>query len=150
MLITLKELLVCLDEQHARIEQTIADLPPEALNWAPASGMNSIAVLAAHTAGAERYWVRVAAGDEAVVRDRDAEFATDRVDAAQLLDQLAEALAQSHALISRLTPLDLEQVRVAPRDGRRVTAAWALLHTLEHTALHLGHMQVTRDFWEQQ
>jgi hypothetical protein len=28
--------------------------------------------------------------------------------------------------------------------------AWSLLHALEHTALHLGHMQLTRQLWEQQ
>ena len=27
--------------------------------------------------------------------------------------------------------------------------AWALLHALEHTAIHLGHMQIMRQLWEQ-
>jgi ankyrin repeat protein len=27
--------------------------------------------------------------------------------------------------------------------------AWCLAHALEHTALHLGHMQITRQLWEQ-
>jgi hypothetical protein len=27
--------------------------------------------------------------------------------------------------------------------------AWALLHALEHTTLHLGQIQLTRQLWEQ-
>jgi hypothetical protein len=26
---------------------------------------------------------------------------------------------------------------------------WALCHILKHTALHLGHLQITRQLWEQ-
>ncbi len=40
--------------------------------------------------------------------------------------------------------------RTDPRDGREYTVAWALFHALEHTALHLGQMQLTRQLWEQQ
>lgn len=29
------------------------------------------------------------------------------------------------------------------------TVAWRLAHALEHTALHLGHMEITRQLWEQ-
>jgi len=28
--------------------------------------------------------------------------------------------------------------------------AWALLHALDHTAQHLGHMQITRQLWDQE
>jgi hypothetical protein len=26
---------------------------------------------------------------------------------------------------------------------------WALLHALEHTAIHLGHIQITQQLWDQ-
>ena len=44
---------------------------------------------------------------------------------------------------------DLEATRVSPRDGRTFTVVWCLAHALEHTALHLGHIQVTRQLWDQ-
>jgi len=27
--------------------------------------------------------------------------------------------------------------------------AWALAHALEHTALHLGHIQIGRELWQE-
>jgi hypothetical protein len=30
-----------------------------------------------------------------------------------------------------------------------MTVAWAVLHAVDHTALHLGHIQITRQLWEQ-
>ena len=33
-------------------------------------------------------------------------------------------------------------------DAREFTVAWCLLHALEHSAVHLGHMQIVRQLWE--
>jgi hypothetical protein len=29
-----------------------------------------------------------------------------------------------------------------------ITAGWALNHALAHTALHIGHAQITRQLWD--
>jgi len=29
-----------------------------------------------------------------------------------------------------------------------VGVAWAILHALEHTGIHLGHIQVTQQLWQ--
>ncbi len=47
---------------YKAIETAVADLPAEALDWKPATDMNSVAVLLTHTAGALRYWVGDVAG----------------------------------------------------------------------------------------
>ena len=44
-----------LEELHRDMHQTLDQLPPEALDWNPGPEMNSLAVLASYTAGAERY-----------------------------------------------------------------------------------------------
>ena len=44
-----------------------------------------------------------------------------------------------------LTAADLDSTRQA-RD-RMVPMRWAILHAIEHTALHLGHMQITYQLW---
>ena len=31
--------------------------------------------------------------------------------------------------------------------GRIVPVRWAILHVIDHTALHLGHMQITYQLW---
>jgi hypothetical protein len=30
---------------------------------------------------------------------------------------------------------------------RQVTVRWSILHVIEHTAQHVGHMQLTRQLW---
>jgi len=45
---------------------------------------------------------------------------------------------------------NLQQIRNSPRDDRKFTVGRALAHALQHTALHLGHAQVTRQLGEQQ
>jgi hypothetical protein len=67
--------------------------------------------------------------------------------------ELVQRLSENEDFIQKtLEPLtlpDLEQPRTSPRNGRSITAGWALCHVLKHTALHLGHMQITRQLWEQ-
>ena len=148
MLTTFKEYAKLLENLHTGIRQTLVDLPPEALDWKAGPGMNSLGVLAAHTAGAERYWIGTVAGGDLLARNRDAEFETGGVGVDMLQAWLDEALAHSKLTLAQLTPLHLDEIRIAPRDEREVTVAWALLHALEHTALHLGHMQLTRQLWD--
>lgn len=148
MLTTFKEYVKLLETLHNGIRQTLVDLPPEALDWKAGPDMNSLGVLATHLAGSERYWIGTVAGEDPLPRNRDAEFETGGVGVDMLLALLDEALANSKLTLAQLTPLHLDENRGAPRDEREVTVAWALLHALEHTALHLGHMQLTRQLWD--
>jgi hypothetical protein len=43
----------------------------------------------------------------------------------------------------------VDEVRVSPRDGKQVTVGWALLHPLQHTGQHVGHIQVLVQQWKQ-
>ena len=149
MLAVFTEIATLLEKSHNSIKAAIKGLPPEALEWTPAPGANSMGVLVTHVVGAERYWVSTVAGGGSFERDREAEFSTRDVTAEQLMVLLDEVLAESRATLAQLTPLHLEQVYTAPRDNRQVTVAWALLHALEHTALHAGHIESTRDVWDQ-
>jgi hypothetical protein len=110
--------------------------------------MNSLAVLAAHVAGSEQYWVGEVAGGDPAHRDRPAEFRTQGVDGSALVAGLDAALAHSQATLEKLTLPDLEALRQAGDRGE-VTVAWALFHNLEHIGIHLGQMQLTRQLWEQ-
>jgi uncharacterized damage-inducible protein DinB len=136
------------NEVHADIAKAIDNLPVEALNWIPGYEMNPISVLVVHLAGAERYWVGVAL-NEPPVRDRDAEFKARGLNVGELKAVIRsedEFVRESLAVIS-LT--DLEAARLSPRNGKSFTVGWSLAHALEHTALHSGHIQLTRQLWEQ-
>lgn len=139
-----------LEDLHRDLNRAVDGLPAEALNWSPRAEMNSIAVLAAHSAGSERYWIGDVIARDDSRRDRAAEFRMRASGAAELVARLDAAFAYSRSVVEQLTVSDLDEKRIAPRDRREVTVAWALLHALEHIAVHLGHMQVVHDLWEAQ
>jgi uncharacterized damage-inducible protein DinB len=139
-----------LEGLHDDITQAIDGLPREALDWVPGPDINSLAVLVAHVVGSQRYWIGdVVAGDPSN-RDRDAEFRTQGVDAATLKKRLADTLAHSRAVLESLALEDLTEARVSARVDHKITVGWALAHALEHTAIHVGHIQIVRQWWEQQ
>ena len=134
---------------HEDIEKAIAGLQPEALDWSPGPEMNSITVLVVHLAGAERYWIGdVVCGDPSN-RGREAEFRAQGLGGQALQARLADGLAYAANALESLTLSDLGKEKTTNRDGRTFSVAWALLHALEHTAIHLGQVQLTRQLWEQ-
>jgi uncharacterized damage-inducible protein DinB len=138
-----------LQKLHAEIEQLIGDLPQAALDWMPGEGMNSLAVMAFHVAGAERYWIGDVIAGEPSGRDRGAEFHITGLDARVLQERLSSSLAHSRVVLEGLSLQELHDMRVT-HDGRQFSVGWVLNHALEHIAIHVGHMQVTRQFWEQE
>lgn len=134
---------------HDAMDQTLAGLPPEALAWSPGAEMNSLAVLAVHVAGAERYLIGEVVGGEPSGRVRATEFATTGGEADALRAGLAAALAHSQAVLARLDPDDLGRTSHSPQHQQTYTVAYALLRALDHMAEHVGHMQMARQLWEQ-
>ena len=149
MLPMLQAYMERLETLHEEIWRAIADLPPEALDWTPGPGMNSLAVLVTHTAGAERYWIGDVAGEDRSGRVREAEFETRSRGVDTLATLLTDTLIHSRGVLRRLTVEDLDARRLSVRDGDEYSVAWCLAHALEHTGLHLGHIQVTRQLWDQ-
>ncbi len=135
---------------HSTVESIIDELPQAALSWTPGLDMNSPCVLIVHLAGAEQYWIGNVVGRDPSERDRDAEFQVQGLNAEALKVRLGKTLTHSREVLTTLTLEDLEKKRVSPRDGREFTVGWALTHALEHTALHVGHLQITQQWWKQQ
>uniref|UniRef100_UPI0035ADAA00 DinB family protein n=1 Tax=Promineifilum sp. TaxID=2664178 RepID=UPI0035ADAA00 len=134
---------------YKAIEAAVAGLPAAALDWKPGPEMNSIAVILAHTAGAWRYWVGDVAGGQPSGRVRADEFETRDVDAAEMLGRLRAALDTGREVLAALDPATLGETRTAGMFDEQRTVGWALLHALEHTALHAGHIQLTRQLWDE-
>ena len=134
---------------HSDIITVLDRLPQQALDWKPGERMNSIAVLVVHAAGAERYWI----GDMTVrgssVRVRDVEFQTTGLDHAALHSLLEQASADAESALAQLTIEELSAERRSPNHEGSFTVGWCLLHALEHTATHVGHLQLMGDMWEQ-
>jgi uncharacterized damage-inducible protein DinB len=135
---------------RGQVGALVAGLPAEALNWRPLEGIeehatNSLAVLATHVAGAEHFWISEVVGRRPPTRDRDAEFVTTATDAHDLIQRLESVGTGTQAVFSSMAGTDLEGTREAR--GRIIPVRWCILHVIDHTSLHLGHMQLTYQLW---
>ena len=139
----------------ADMRQTIAEFPPDALNWKPAGeDTNSVAVLTTHSLHSTRSWLCTALGEQLPDRDRDAEFRVAEDDRDALLALFDEISAHCTALFDSPREIDWAAIRRThtrpdASDAIQVPAAWALLHGIEHLREHLGQMQLTRQLWDQ-
>lgn len=134
---------------HKEANEVIEGLPAEALDWSPGPEMNSITVLVVHMAASQRYWIGDVAMQEPSGRVRSDEFVTEGLTSEGLQQRLAAAMAYTRQAIGRLTLEDLGAMRPSPAGDEEYSVANALLHSLEHTAQHVGHLQMTRQLWEQ-
>lgn len=139
-----------IDDLCGQINDLLTGLPPEALNWRPIEGTddhatNSLAVLATHVAGAIHFWIAEVVGGQPPTRDREAEFRVEASSASELCEMLAKAGAEAREVFAALEPADLAGVREIK--GRTVPVRWGIIHVIDHTALHLGHMQLTYQLW---
>jgi uncharacterized damage-inducible protein DinB len=150
MLPELESYLHMIGDLRGQVRDLIADLPAEALDWRPLEELdehatNSLAVLATHIAGAEHFWISEVVGGCPPTRDRDAEFATTGSDASRLIQRLETVGVETQSVFSTLIATDLDGTREAR--GRTIPVRWGILHVIDHTALHLGHMQLTYQLW---
>jgi uncharacterized damage-inducible protein DinB len=139
-----------LDDLRGQISGLVAGLSVEGLNWRPLQGTgdhatNSLAVLAAHSAGAEHFWIAEVVGGRPATRDREAEFSTLAASWAEVIRLLENTALETKEVFLTLKDTDLEDTRQTA--GRTVPVRWCLLHVIDHTSLHLGHMQVTFQLW---
>jgi uncharacterized damage-inducible protein DinB len=132
-----------------RMDGIFSELPVEALDWTPDPAMNSITVLVVHVTGALRYWLGELLGGEDAHRDRETEFSAYGLSKTQLHTLLNETQAQISRVLEKIAPDDLASKHYSSIHKDYFTGAFALAHVVEHTALHVGHMEITKELWEQ-
>lgn len=136
---------------------SLEGIPAEALNtWKPdaardgSHAMNTFAVLATHTLGAAENWTLIITGARPATRDRDAEFHA-RTTLADLRTRRDAWLANLHTQLGTMTEADFA-APIPPALVRSDYAGWTVLdgmiHAVDHTALHLGHVQIQRQLWD--
>lgn len=135
-----------LEDLHDQVKVLVGKISPANLDWQPfkvdgEQTSNSMAMLVTHICGAEHFWVGEVIGELPPTRNRDSEFATKNTSQTELFHLLQQTSKESRAILAALTPHQLEGYRVV--DDRQVSVRWAVLHVIDHTALHLGHMQMT-------
>jgi uncharacterized damage-inducible protein DinB len=138
-----------LQARHRELLTALEELPPEAYDWKPAPEMNSMAVLIFHLTGGERYWIGDVVKGEDSHRDRDAEFKVSGLTREALKQRVNDLEAYEKSVLDEMKMEQLEEERMSPRHQKTYSVAWGLMHALEHTAEHVGHIHVMKDLWKQ-
>lgn len=126
--------------------EALDPLPAAAFSWRPPSPeANSLAAICVHAITSAEWWVLSCVGDGPLARDRDAEFAA-ATSWAELRTRFAGFLDRAETL---LAPMSSEQLAALSRHpaGDRMNRR-CLAHTVEHLGLHLGHVEITSDWWK--
>jgi hypothetical protein len=58
---------------------------------------------------------------------------------------LEKTARETRDVLFTLSEMDLDGTRQV--EGHTVPVRWCILHVIDHTALHLGHMQITYQLW---
>ncbi|MEM7331333.1 MAG: DinB family protein [Chloroflexota bacterium] len=133
---------------HQDLLNVLDALPEHAIDWVPGEGMNSTAVLIAHVAGASRYWVGdMALGDDSQ-RIRQDEFDSVGHSKALLKTKLDDSMAYIQQGLTKISLTDLDRMVERPHTDQVFSVGWCLLHALEHTTEHVGHLQILQQLWD--
>ena len=118
-------------------------LDAEQIRWRPAPSANSLGVIVVHLGYAERLWIRaIFAGEPMDMEWRRHMFdLPDGWEYDEIVAFYKEETARVDAVLDRAASFDLPSAG----DLRPTTLCWAVLHLIEETARHAGHMDITRE-----
>ncbi|MGH2630310.1 MAG: DinB family protein [Actinomycetota bacterium] len=142
-----------LADSLAELRKAVAGCSADELNRRPVDDdTNPLAVLATHAMHSTRSWLSLATGAPLPERDRPAEFRAVVDDPDAFIGWLDAIGDECRSLLQGGATYDPGASASAPwstvGSDEPVTAAWALLHALEHLREHVGHAQLTRQVLE--
>ncbi len=151
----LSGILQWMDFAHRNMIEVIADLPDDALTWHPADAMSSLAGIICHTMYCETYAIRRAAGEEVTYdgeyddAERDNATWQNEEDREQLIARIADSDAVMKRILPIMTVAGMERRFPAWGADSLASGGELIAKAAIHTGMHWGHMQMTRQLWEQ-
>ncbi len=128
-----------------RLRKEIDAFPDDATLWKTAPGIaNSAGNLALHLEGNLRDFVGRVLGGIAYTRQRDLEFSSTGVPAAELSARVAELAAQIPDVVAALPTATLEAEYPMQVLGKPMPAHQFLIHLTGHLNYHLGQINYAR------
>lgn len=131
---------------------SIGGLDEVQLNWRPpAPDSNSCYVIATHVLGNLEAWVLGIACGQPIERDRPAEFAAAGPTVAPIAARARKLAGEFERALGELRVEALDEQRQPPKTLWGVgtpeprSTREALMETIEHAAVHIGQIQITRD-----
>ena len=126
--------------------EALDPLPAEAFQWTPpAHEANNLAAICTHAIGSAEWWTLSCIGDASLERERDADFAA-TLPWSALRERFIAWLAQVETLVAPMTTEQFQAISRHPAGDRMNRRC--LTHTIEHLGLHLGHVELTIDWWK--
>jgi hypothetical protein len=127
--------------------EALDPLPPEAFIWTPpAPGTNSLAAICSHAISSAEWWTLSCVGDGPLERDRDAEFTAAGQPWSALRPRFNAWLASVATLLDTMRPMDFQGISRHPAGDRMNRRCFT--HVVEHLGLHLGHVEITIDWYK--
>jgi Protein of unknown function (DUF664) len=145
------QLVGWLDLQRAVVRFKCEGLSDEDARRAvlPASPLMTVAGLVSHLRWTEHCWFEVAFSDRGMAENpqfgevEDADFVVDGVPLARLLDDYERQCEASNVVVAAASLDDLGRNQGFPSGS--ASLRWMLLHMLEETGRHLGHLDAIRE-----
>jgi uncharacterized damage-inducible protein DinB len=121
----------------------LEDLDDDQLRWRPAPSANSMGQIVVHLGYAERLWLRaVVAGEDMDMTWRAEMFTLPPEWSVEDVVRFYRAeTAATDAILDAADSFDQPSMGTL----RTTTLRWAVVHLIEETARHLGHMDITRE-----
>lgn len=136
-----------LEDLHAEILALLEAVGSEGMNWTPEiNDVNSVYAIANHTILSQYWWIQENLNQEKIERNRPAEFTARADDLNSLRNLYKEIETLTRSVLENVPQQEIQAFREVKQ--RQVTVEWIVLHVIEHTALHLGHMQLMKQIWE--
>jgi len=130
----------------------LVDLPEAVLNQTVlVPEGNTLFAVATHLVGAGEFWVLALAGGRHIVREREAEFRACGT-YADLEVRYSRWMADLRDALTKFSNDGWTRTVAPPPEftgslgAETMTRRACVLHAVEHSALHLGHIQLTRSF----
>jgi uncharacterized damage-inducible protein DinB len=138
-------------EVYAHLDRSIEGLTDGELNWDPSEHSNPIGVLLTHISGAESYWIHKIVGGIEVERVRAEEFLPKVNSTPEVMERIQEVREVTRTVLSELENSNLSQPRSFWSNSQEreleTTVHWAIMHFIEHTALHVGQIFYARKLY---
>ena len=131
-----------LSDTFGQARRILAAAGPDQLNRKPGADFNSPYAIGMHMAGSLKWWVGQVLAGRDVQRDREGEFRATGDDVGIVFQEMDHALALAQEVFETVTVELLLETR--PVRERTVTVEYIIVHVLQHSAIHLGHLEMTQ------
>jgi hypothetical protein len=134
---------------HSDMQFLIKGVPAAGLNWQPGTNTNSLWAITLHTLGTTLHLLSTAADIEPRWQawQRATELAATGDDPGLLL----QAIRNMDDFLDKVFSVLEEESPGAERDwlGKPKPISYLVSHAVEHAGRHVGHMELTRQLWDQ-